>query len=58
MPPCAPCWLELLLELVLLRLLGLVLEFVLMLELLLPLSRCIDPLELLDPELVPPWSRF
>jgi hypothetical protein len=21
-------------------------------------SRCIEPLELLEPELVPPWSRF
>jgi len=45
--PCEPCWLELL-ELVLL---GLVPE-------LLPLSRCIEPLELLDPEPVAPWSRF
>jgi len=54
-PPCEPCWLELLefvplLELVLVllgRLLGLLL-----------VSRCIEPLELLDPEPAAPWSRF
>ncbi|HKQ40355.1 MAG TPA: hypothetical protein VJ063_19935 [Verrucomicrobiae bacterium] len=54
--PVPPC--ELLLDefvwFVWLLLLG-----VLMLPLeLLPESRCIEPLELLDPELVPPWSRF
>jgi hypothetical protein len=47
-PPCEPCWLELL-EFVLERLLGLEL---------LPVSRCIEPLELLDPEPAAPWSRF
>lgn len=55
--PCEPCWLwllEFVLKLVLVLLerpLGLV-------PALLPVSRCIEPLELLEPDPVAPWSRF